>query len=190
MLERPNLLGFSFCSIHIMVLSFFSKEETRVRFPHAALRSSSLMVRISDFQSDRSRFESGLECYMTKTVVAVIVENDHGQILVGKRKNTSYSNQLQCPGGNIEENECTVCAAQRELLEETNLQSSNLTLDKTINVTYNDGKTYIVLFYKPKFVYGELKNLEPDKCHDWFYLSKDEILKNNPMEGLRRYLDG
>ena len=53
----------------------------------------------------------------------VIVQNSHQQILLGKRLNSYKSGFWGIPGGRIELGESITQSAQRELFEETSVQS-------------------------------------------------------------------
>jgi len=68
-----------------------------------------------------------------KVGVGVIIENNEGKILIGKRLN-SLAPYYSIPGGHLELGETFESAATREIKEETNL---NIRDPKVIAVTNN-----------------------------------------------------
>ena len=67
----------------------------------------------------------GLVFMIEVSVVAIIVENPRGEVLLLLRDDLSYlefANFWTLPGGRVEESESPEMAAHRELLEETSLE--------------------------------------------------------------------
>ncbi|PUA34792.1 8-oxo-dGTP diphosphatase MutT [Paenibacillus elgii] len=104
-------------------------------------------------------------------VAAAIIENEHGQILIVRRKKGKVQEGLwEFPGGKIENNETIKECLERELQEEMNIQ-----IQPYESFGINDhyyGSTHIRLYaHKAKFVNGELVLVDHDQC-EWVY-SKD-----------------
>lgn len=101
--------------------------------------------------------------------LGVIIQNDEGKVLFGKRKNI-HSPYHSIPGGKLDNGETFEEGAKREILEETGIVLNEV---KVIGVT-NNLETYkednlhtisIVLFCND--FSGEPEVLEPDKCDGW-----------------------
>ncbi|MGG2196822.1 (deoxy)nucleoside triphosphate pyrophosphohydrolase [Paenibacillus validus] len=101
-------------------------------------------------------------------VAAAIIENEHGQILIARRKKGKAQEGLwEFPGGKIENNETVEECLKRELLEEMNI---NIRPYESFGV--NDhyyGSTHIRLYaHKAKFVSGALVLVDHNQC-EWVY---------------------
>lgn len=109
--------------------------------------------------------------------IGVIIENDKGEILVGKRL-SAYSPWYSIPGGHLELGETFEAAAIKEVKEETGLDIKNL---KVVAVTNNlktyqsSGKHYVSVNLHTKDFTGVPQNLEPNKCEGWFWVSPQEL---------------
>ncbi len=116
---------------------------------------------------------------------AVIVNNDQGKILLGKRKNAYKSGLYGLPGGRIEGKEKALMAAKRELWEETRLKAQSL---KYVGVVkeWQDGYTFIHFIYLCTQWEGEIKLTEPEKCQSWTWFA----LNNLPKGILPGHLQG
>jgi mutator protein MutT len=134
--------------------------------------------------------------------VGVIIVNQDSHILVGKRKG-SFAQKYSIPGGSINIGETFEVAAIREIKEEINL---DIWEPKVIAVTNNletykeEGKHYVSIILLVNKYFGELKNMEPEKCEDWIWVDPNKIpqphfdasrlavecyLKNSFYEGIR-----
>jgi len=109
--------------------------------------------------------------------IGVIIQNDKGEILVGKRR-SKYAPWYSIPGGHLEMGETFEEAAIKEVKEETGLDIKNL---KVIAVTNNlrtyesSGKHYVSInLFTNEFI-GVPQNLEPEKCEGWFWVSPHEL---------------
>jgi len=103
-------------------------------------------------------------------VAAAIIENEHGQILIAKRRKGKAQGGLwEFPGGKIENNETVEECLKRELLEELNIHIQPY---KSFGV--NDhcyGSTHIRLYaYKATFVSGEIKLVDHDE-YRWIHVN-------------------
>ena len=101
--------------------------------------------------------------------LGVIIKNNSGKILIGKRKN-SLAPYYSIPGGKLDDGESFEDGAKREILEETGLILNNI---KVIGVTNNletykkyDIHTVSIELFCDDFS-GIPENLEPEKCDGW-----------------------
>jgi len=110
-----------------------------------------------------------------KVGIGVIINKDD-KILLGKRINAHGEGTWSFPGGHLEFGESWEECAKREVLEETNLQISNLKFHAVTNDIFEEeNKHYITIFMKCDFASGELQNMEPQKCEKWDWFSWDEL---------------
>lgn len=109
--------------------------------------------------------------------VWVIVIKDK-KVLLGMRKNAHGEGTWQFPGGHLEFMEWFEECAKREVLEEANLQINDVSFVTTTNVFFEkENKHYVTIFMKGKYSWGELKNMEPEKCENWDWFNWDELPK-------------
>ena len=101
-------------------------------------------------------------------VAAAIIENEHGQILIARRKKGKAQEGLwEFPGGKIENNETIEECLKRELQEEMNIEIQPYE-PFGVNDHYY-GATHIRLHaYKAKFMSGKLILVDHDQCK-WVY---------------------
>ena len=111
--------------------------------------------------------------------IGVIIENQNGEILVGKRKG-SHAPYFSIPGGSLEIGETFESGAIREVLEETGLQISN---PRVINVTNNlrtfreSGKHFVSVNLHTTQFTGTPQVMEPLKCEKWFWCDPNDLPK-------------
>jgi ADP-ribose pyrophosphatase YjhB (NUDIX family) len=109
--------------------------------------------------------------------VGVIILNDEGKILVGKRKN-SLAPYYSIPGGNLELGETFEDGAIREIKEETNLDIKNpqvINITNNLQTYRNEGMHYISVILFTKDFFGELKIMEPEKCGEWLWVDPKDL---------------
>lgn len=100
--------------------------------------------------------------------IGVIICNQEGKVLVGKRKNT-HAPFRSIPGGKLDCGETFVQAAIRECAEETNLVLHD---PRVIAVTNNletyaqEGVHHISIIILAHSFSGELCVMEPHKCEE------------------------
>ncbi len=107
--------------------------------------------------------------------VAVLVWKQ-GRVLLGKRAATTAEGTWQFPGGHLENGETVTECALREVLEETGLQVADARHAAfTDRVFSMGGHDYITLYITARYVAGEPRVMEPDKCACWQWFSTDEL---------------
>jgi 8-oxo-dGTP diphosphatase len=114
-------------------------------------------------------------------VAAAIIENEHGQILIARRKKGKAQEGLwEFPGGKIENNETIEECLKRELLEEMNIKIWPYE-PFGVNDHYY-GSTHIRLYaHKAKFVSGELILVDHDQ-YEWVYYKDLEEYEFAPAD--------
>lgn len=108
--------------------------------------------------------------------IGVIIENEHNEILLGKRKNAHGAGTWGFPGGHLNLHEAPFDCAIRETQEETGLLLSSLEQGPWASNIFENNKHYITLFVYTNRYTGKLEIREPDKCEKWGWFS----LKNLP----------
>lgn len=109
--------------------------------------------------------------------LGVVIVNNEGKILVGKRKG-SHAQTYSIPGGHLDLGETFEQGAMREIKEETDL---DITEPRVIAITNNletfraEGKHYISIVLLTKAFSGELKNMEPEKCEEWLWVDPHDL---------------
>ncbi len=109
--------------------------------------------------------------------LGVIVINNEGKILVGKRKN-SHAPFYSIPGGHLELGETFEDGAIREIKEETDLSIQNpevVSITNNLETYRNEGLHYISVVLLAKDFSGELKNMEPEKCEEWIWVNPENL---------------
>ncbi|MDD4902396.1 MAG: NUDIX domain-containing protein [Patescibacteria group bacterium] len=109
--------------------------------------------------------------------LGVIIVNQEGKILIGKRKN-SHAPYYSIPGGHLDPGETFEAGAIREIKEEMNLDLKD---PKVIAVTNNletyrdEGLHYISIILLVTEFSGDLKNMEPEKCEEWLWVDPNHL---------------
>lgn len=132
---------------------------------------------------------------LPKVGIGVIIENEAGEILIGKRKG-SHAPYYSIPGGHLELDETFEGAAIREVLEETGLSigspevvavTNNLETFKEFNVHFVS-----VIMHTNQFK-GNPAIKEPDKCEGWQWVNPYELPQPHfdaSAYGIRCFLEG
>ncbi|MCP4954022.1 nucleotide triphosphate diphosphatase NUDT15 [Photobacterium aquimaris] len=109
--------------------------------------------------------------------IGIIIINQQGQILIGKRKN-SHAPYYSIPGGHMELGETFSQCAIREVEEETGLtidEPQVIAVTNNLATYHESGKHYIsVALLATKFS-GELTLKEPDKCEGWLWVDPTQV---------------
>ena len=125
--------------------------------------------------------------------VSVIIFDQEGKVLVGKRKGSHGEGMLSIPGGHLEFLETFVSACDRELLEEIGVNfngkyepvgfSEDIFGNKFGSVAEicETQKHYVTLYFVVNGVNSnviEIKNMEPDKCDGWEWVDVADLPNN------------
>ncbi len=112
-----------------------------------------------------------------KIGIGVIIQNDNGLILVGKRKNT-HAPYYSIPGGKLDIGETFESAAIREVQEETGLviQSPKVHCVTNNMQTYEEsGEHYVSVNLFCDTFTGSPRLMEPDKCEGWEWVNPEQL---------------
>lgn len=122
----------------------------------------------------------GEKARMSKTAVKAVVKYKEKILLLQKSekelKNDGEKNRYDLPGGRVEENESPLCAALREIHEETGLISKDITKIFEKAATKANGEKITFIYYKCKADSDEVTL----SCEHTGYIwkAKDEILND------------
>jgi len=109
--------------------------------------------------------------------LGVIIVNDEGNILVGKRKN-SHAPYYSIPGGHLDLGETFEEGAVREVKEETDLDVKDpkvIVVTNNLETYRNEGLHYISICLLVNEFSGELKIVEPEKCEEWLWVDPNNL---------------
>lgn len=123
---------------------------------------------------------------------AIIVKNQQGNILLGKRKNAYRSGMHGVPGGRIDRDEKALDAAKRELFEETTLKAKSLDYIGVVK-EWQESYTFIHFIYLCTDWDGDVQLAEPDKCESWEWFDLNELPKGilpGHMQGIELLKNG
>lgn len=110
--------------------------------------------------------------------VAVIIRDENGRILVGRRKGSHGAGTWTVPGGHLEFGESVEDCARREVLEETGLELISVSkgFASTNDVFVEEQKHYITVWVEGVVAHdAEPQNLEPEKCDGWDWFAGQDI---------------
>jgi 8-oxo-dGTP diphosphatase len=112
------------------------------------------------------------ETKQVRVGVAIIIRRPtDGFVLFGLRKGEHGPGTWSLPGGHVEFGEEPKDTARREALEETGLTLGKIEAYRTcpyVNSHFRDtSKQYITLYFVGKYLEGEPKVMEPEKCDHW-----------------------
>lgn len=113
--------------------------------------------------------------------VGVVTFNEHSRVLLVKRGNEPNKNLWSVPGGLVELGEKVIEAAQREALEECNVQVQPRLILDVVDLILRDEKDdvkyhYILIDYLADFLGGELTPRSDASDAGWFSESDLENL--------------
>ncbi|MCD9473548.1 nucleotide triphosphate diphosphatase NUDT15 [Photobacterium phosphoreum] len=109
--------------------------------------------------------------------IGIIIVNQQGQILIGKRKN-SHAPYYSIPGGHMELGETFSQCAIREVEEETGLtiyKPQVIAVTNNLSTYHESGKHYISVALLTTEFSGELTLKEPDKCEGWLWVDPAQV---------------
>ena len=113
--------------------------------------------------------------------VGIIIKSKLGQFLLMKRLGAHGEGTWGFPGGKLEKDESIEECAIREAKEETDLDICDVYLDKFTNDIFTeDDLHYVTLFVRCNIATtsGVPKIMEPDKCLELKWFSKDKLPEN------------
>ena len=117
-----------------------------------------------------------------KVGVSVILFNQLGQVLVGKRKGSHGAGMLSVPGGHLEFWETSSETCDRELLEEIGINFKDQYKPLGFSEDFFDGKDnrkhYITLYFVVTNIDSDkikIQNLEPHKCESWNWIDTEDL---------------
>ena len=116
-----------------------------------------------------------------KVSVQGLLFNNNSKIVLLKRTNTSYCNNMYTlPGGHLEIGETIIDGIKRELYEEIGVMFSNneLSLIKIINRKVNN-ENYIDFIFKGELKERQVINKEKNKCSEIIYRNIKNIPENS-----------
>ena len=108
-------------------------------------------------------------------VTAIVFRN--GKFLLGKRRGSHGNGTWGLPGGKIDFGENWFNATQREVLEETGLQTGNFKFHGLTNDVFSDDKKHfvnIIVSCNP-VDNNEARVTEPTKCECWEWFDWDDL---------------
>lgn len=109
--------------------------------------------------------------------IGVIIENEEGKILVGKRKG-SHAPFYSIPGGHLENGETFEEAAIKEVFEETALEIYHpklIGISNNLETYQSEGKHYVSINFYTNNYSGVVVNKEEEKCKAWFWVDPDHL---------------
>ncbi|MDD4363132.1 MAG: NUDIX hydrolase [Atribacterota bacterium] len=116
--------------------------------------------------------------------VAVVVRNEHGQLLLVKRKNEPKKGFWALPGGFIDNGESAIEAALREMKEETGLDGI---IKRFVKIYNHESKKYghvIIITYEVDIIGGELKAGDDAECAEFFDIEELPVLAFHYQEDI------
>lgn len=114
---------------------------------------------------------------MVRVGLGVLIVNEEGRILVGKRINV-HAPYYAIPGGHLELGETFEAGAIREIEEETGLIIKNpkvFAITNNLQTFQESGKHYISVGILATEFEGSLENKEPEKCEGWSWVDITEL---------------
>lgn len=109
--------------------------------------------------------------------LGVILINQGGKVLIGKRKN-SHAPYYSIPGGHLDPGETFEDGAIREIKEETDLDIKNpqvIAVTNNLETYRKEGLHYISIALLAQDFSGTLKIMEPEKCDEWLWVDPKNL---------------
>ncbi|CAJ0756515.1 22805_t:CDS:2 [Entrophospora sp. SA101] len=128
-------------------------------------------------------------CNHPRVGLGVFVVKDD-KFLIGKRKGSHGSGTWQLPGGHLDFGESFEDCAKREVLEETNLKIKNVQYQAIINMPMlSDNLHYVAIFMRGEVIDKNSmpKNMEPDKCEAWEWVTWEDLTRGGPESKDNKY---
>ncbi|UVI31077.1 8-oxo-dGTP diphosphatase MutT [Paenibacillus spongiae] len=97
-------------------------------------------------------------------VAAAIIENEHGELLIARRRSgKSQAGLWEFPGGKLEGGESAPACLRRELMEEMNIDIEPYALFGVNDHWYGNVHIHLIA-YKASYVKGEIVLIDHDEC--------------------------
>ena len=129
--------------------------------------------------------------------VDVVIFNEEGKVLLGKRLTKTGNGHWGPPGGHIRSEEKIVDAANRELREELGEKIKVRVTGELIGVRENslppDRIHHLTVIIKGYYISGEPQVAEPDMCERWEWFSLENLpspLFSGVEQALKNYQQG
>lgn len=113
-------------------------------------------------------------------VIANVIYDEQGRLLIGQHKDGHKENLYAFPGGKVEDETCEE-AFWRELKEETNLRKPDFDVKLeflgTSEARFKE-KRFLILFYAAPYYRDKMglpKTVEPHKHYEWEWLTLEEL---------------
>jgi 8-oxo-dGTP diphosphatase len=111
-----------------------------------------------------------------KVGVGVVLRNPQDKVLLMLRKGSHGAGQWSLPGGHMELGETFLKTCKREVLEEVDILIDDITpITFTNDIMENEGLHYITLFFEASYKYQLPYNVEPEKCSELKWFTREEI---------------
>ena len=123
--------------------------------------------------------------------IGVMILNEAGEVLLGKRAGSHGQGEWDVPGGHVEYGETMEETARKEVFEETSLRIDKFTLISVcdeMRYIATDGKHYVNIGFSAEYNGGEIRIMEPNKCSEWQWFSLKQ-LPGRMMESTERMVD-
>lgn len=113
--------------------------------------------------------------------VGVAILNEKNEVLLGLRISSHGTGEWSFPGGHLEFGETLFETAKRETKEETNLDISEfevISICDEMRYIKTDNRHYLNVSVSGKYVGGEPKVMEIEKCKEWRWFSLHSLPEN------------
>ncbi len=127
-----------------------------------------------------------------KVGVIAHIENENGEILLQQRgiKSHDENGLYEDIGGKVDNSDDNFKSAIiREIREETGTEI-NYSLDNPIGIChfFKNNTNWIFIVYFVKYIDGEIKIMEPDKCQGYRFFKYDELMNSNLVTESCKYI--
>lgn len=114
-----------------------------------------------------------------RTAVDIVIFNQEGQVLLGKRKAKAGFDSWGFPGGHLKTGEKIRECAQREIREELDKDIKIKITNEVLAVRENCLPPYFIhhltMMIKGYYIKGEIKVNEPERCEKWSWFSLENL---------------
>lgn len=131
-----------------------------------------------------------LNCPNSKLGVIVHIKDKAGKILCQQRgvKSRDDNGLFEDIGGKLESSDKNFKSAIiRELKEEVG-DEANIEIGNSIGIYHRHNNNWIFIIYLGKYIDGDLKIMEPEKCMGYKFFSYEEALSSNLVTNSCKFL--